>query len=107
MLIGKGGVGVDAIKAELNALVNRSVNINIIEVRNPDANAQLVAENIRSGTEKRTSFRRAMKQSSASAMKAGAKGIKIKCGGRPAARKSRVPRVTTKAQLPPDHPCRH
>ena len=41
MLIGKGGVGVDAIKAELNALVNRSVNINIIEVRNPDANAQL------------------------------------------------------------------
>ena len=64
MLIGKGGVGVDAIKAELNALVNRSVNINIIEVRNPDANA------------------RAMKQSLGRAMKAGAKGIKIKCGGR-------------------------
>lgn len=82
MLIGKGGVGVDAIKAELNALVNRSVNINIIEVRNPDANAQLVAENIAAALEKRTSFRRAMKQSLGRAMKAGAKGIKIKCGGR-------------------------
>ena len=82
MLIGKGGVGVDAIKAELNALVNRSVNINIIEVRNPDANAQLVAENIAAALEKRTSFRRAMKQALGRAMKAGAKGIKIKCGGR-------------------------
>ena len=68
MLIGKGGVGVD--------------DINIIEVRNPDANAQLVAENIAAALEKRTSFRRAMKQSLGRAMKAGAKGIKIKCGGR-------------------------
>ena len=78
----KGQTVVDAIKAELNALVNRSVNINIIEVRNPDANAQLVAENIAAALEKRTSFRRAMKQSLGRAMKAGAKGIKIKCGGR-------------------------
>ncbi len=82
MLIGKGGVGVDAIKAELVKLIGRPVNVNIIEVRNPDANAQLVAENIAAQLEKRTSFRRAMKQSLSRAMKAGAKGIKIKCGGR-------------------------
>lgn len=82
MLIGKGGVGVEAIKAELIKLTGRPVNVNIIEVRNPDANAQLVAENIAAQLEKRTSFRRAMKQSLSRAMKAGAKGIKVKCGGR-------------------------
>ncbi len=82
MLIGKGGVGVEAIKAELIKLTGRPVNVNIIEVRTPDANAQLVAENIAAQLEKRTSFRRAMKQSLSRAMKAGAKGIKVKCGGR-------------------------
>ena len=82
LLIGKGGVGVDAIRAEVSGLVNRSVIVNIIEVRNPDANAQLVAESIASALEKRTSFRRAMKQALSRAMKAGAKGIKVKCGGR-------------------------
>ena len=82
MLIGKGRVGVDTIKAELAALTGRTVNVNIIEVRNPDANAQLVAENIAAALEKRTSFRRAMKQSLSRAMKAGAKGIKVKCSGR-------------------------
>ena len=82
MLIGKGGVGVDTIRSEVSGLVNRTVIINIIEVRNPDANAQLVAESIAAALEKRTSFRRAMKQALSRAMKAGAKGIKVKCGGR-------------------------
>lgn len=82
MLIGKGGVGVEAIKSELVKLINRSANVNIIEVRSPDANAQLVAENIAAALEKRTSFRRAMKQSISRAIKAGAKGIKVKCSGR-------------------------
>ncbi len=82
LLIGKGGVGVDAIRAELSQLVGRPANVNIIEVRNPDANAQLVAESIAAALEKRTSFRRAMKQALSRAMKAGAKGIKVKCGGR-------------------------
>ena len=82
MLIGKGGVGVDAIRAEVAGLVNRSVSVNIIEVRNADANAQLVAESIAAALEKRTSFRRAMKQAITRAMKAGAKGIKVKCSGR-------------------------
>ena len=82
MLIGKGGVGVEAIKAELNQLVGRPVNVNIMEIRNPDACAQLIAENIAGALEKRTSFRRAMKQAMGRAMKAGAKGIKITCAGR-------------------------
>ena len=62
MLIGKGGAGVDAIKADVSGLVGKTVNVNIMEVRNPDANAQLIAENIAAQIEKRTSFRRAMKQ---------------------------------------------
>ncbi|MBO4847908.1 MAG: 30S ribosomal protein S3 [Clostridia bacterium] len=82
MLIGKGGVGVEAIKSELNQLVGRPVNVNIMEIRNPDACAQLVAENIAGALEKRTSYRRAMKQAMGRAMKAGAKGIKITCAGR-------------------------
>ena len=82
MLIGKGGVGVEAIKSELNALVGRPVNVNIMEIRNPDSSAQLVAENIAGALEKRTSYRRAMKQAMGRAMKAGAKGIKITCAGR-------------------------
>lgn len=82
MLIGKGGVGVETIKSELVKLINRPANVNIMEVRNPDANAQLVAENIAAALEKRTSFRRAMKQAIGRAIKAGAKGIKVKCSGR-------------------------
>ena len=82
MLIGKGGVGVDAIKADVSALIGKPVNVNIMEVRTPDANAQLVAENIAQQLEKRISFRRAMKQAMQRAMKANAKGIKLLCAGR-------------------------
>lgn len=82
MLIGKGGAGVDAIKANVSALVGKPVNVNILEIRNPDANAQLVAENIAAQLEKRISFRRAMKQAMMRATKAGAKGIKLACSGR-------------------------
>lgn len=82
VLIGKGGVGVDAIKTDVTALIGKPVNVNIMEVKNPDANAQLVAESIAAQLEKRISFRRAMKQSMGRAMKAGAKGIKLMCSGR-------------------------
>ena len=82
VLIGKGGVGVECIKADLSSLINKAVNVNIIEVKNPDANAQLVAESIAQQLEKRASYRRAMKQAMARAMKAGAKGIKLSCSGR-------------------------
>ncbi len=82
MLIGKGGAGVEIIKTDVSTLVSKPVNVNIIEVRNPDTDAQLVAENIAAQLEKRISFRRAMKQAMGRSMKAGAKGIKLLCAGR-------------------------
>lgn len=83
MLIGKGGAGIDAIKEDIAKQVNKPVNVNIMEVRDADADAQLVAENIAAQLEKRISFRRAMKQSLQRAMqKQSVKGIKVKCGGR-------------------------
>jgi len=82
MLIGKGGAGVEAIKADISGLVKKPVNVNIMEVRNVDTDAQLVAENIAAQLEKRISFRRAMKQAMGRSMKAGAKGIKLMCAGR-------------------------
>lgn len=82
MLIGKGGIGIEEIKKSVSNLIGKPVGINIMEVKNADANAQLVAENIAAQLEKRISHRRAMKQAIARAMKAGAKGIKVKCSGR-------------------------
>ncbi len=82
MLIGKGGAGVETIKADISGLVGKAVSVNIMEVRNVDTDAQLVAENIAAQLEKRISFRRAMKQAMGRSMKAGAKGIKLMCAGR-------------------------
>jgi len=82
MLIGKGGAGVEAIKADVAGMLGKPCSVNIMEIRNADTDAQLVAENIAAQIEKRTSFRRAMKQAMTRSMKAGAKGIKIKCSGR-------------------------
>lgn len=82
IIIGKGGAGIEALKKDLRKLVGRDVNINIMEVKNQDMNAQLVAENIASQLERRISFRRAMKQSISRTMRAGAKGIKCTVGGR-------------------------
>ena len=82
MLIGKGGIGIEEIRKSVSSLIGKPVGINIMEVKNADANAQLVAENIAAQLEKRISHRRAMKQAIARAMKAGAKGIKVKCSGR-------------------------
>mgnify|MGYP000804859668 FL=1 len=72
----------EAIRADVAKLIGKPVNVNIMEIRNPDANAQLVAENIAAQLEKRISFRRAMKQAMQRSMKAGAKGIKLACSGR-------------------------
>ncbi|ADU25958.1 30S ribosomal protein S3 [Ethanoligenens harbinense] len=82
MVIGKGGVEIDKLRTELEARLGKPVSINIVEVRSPDVNAQLVAENIAAQLEKRISFRRAMKQSIGRAMKLGAKGIKVTVAGR-------------------------
>ncbi len=82
MVIGKGGVEIDKLRKECEAKLGKSVSINIVEVRTPDVNAQLVSENVAAQLEKRISFRRAMKQSIGRAMKLGAKGIKITVAGR-------------------------
>lgn len=82
MIIGKGGNGVDQLKSQVEKLTGKTVIINVEEVKVPELNAQLVAENIASQIEKRVSFRRAMKQSIQRTMKMGAKGIKTSVSGR-------------------------
>jgi len=82
MVIGKGGSGVDELKAELEQMTDKQVSINVVEIKNPDIDAQLVAENIASQLERRISFRRAMKQAISRALKSGAKGIKTMVSGR-------------------------
>ena len=81
-MIGKGGAGVDSLKKDLEKLSDKNILINIVEVKVPEIDAQLVAENIAAQLEKRISYRRAMKQAMGRAMKAGAKGIKTLCSGR-------------------------
>ena len=82
MVIGKGGVEIEKYKAQLEKMVGMPVSLNVVEVRQPDLNAQLVAENICSQLEKRVTFRRAMKMAIRNTMRLGAKGIKIACSGR-------------------------
>ena len=82
MLIGRGGSGVEMIKKQIQKNTGRQVNLNILEIKNPETNAQVVAEHIAQQLEKRVSCRRAMKQSLGRAMKGGAKGIKTMVAGR-------------------------
>jgi small subunit ribosomal protein S3 len=82
MVIGKGGVEIDKLRLKCEAMLKKSVSINIVEVKTPDIDAQLVAENIAAQLEKRISFRRAMKQAIGRSMKLGAKGIKVGVAGR-------------------------
>ncbi len=82
LVIGKGGAGIEELRKEVEALTGKSVLINITEIKSPETDAQLVAENIASQLEKRISFRRAMKQAMSRAMKLGAKGIKTAVAGR-------------------------
>ena len=82
MIIGRSGKGIDDLRAEVEAFVGHAVNIRVIDVKTPDADAQLIAENIAQQLEKRIAFRRAMKQSIMRANKAGAKGVKIAISGR-------------------------
>ena len=81
IVIGKGGAGVETVKNELAKLIGKDVNLNIVEVKNIDLDAQLVAENIAGQLERRISFRRAMKQCMQKSMKAGALGIKTAVSG--------------------------
>ena len=82
MVIGKGGEQIEQYRLAVEKLIGKKVRLNIVEVKNPDMDAQLVAENIAQQLEKRISHRRAMKNAMARAMRAGAKGIKVCCSGR-------------------------
>ena len=82
MIIGKGGSEIEKVRAELQKMTTKKVVVDIKEVKRPDREAQLVAENIAHQLENRISFRRAMKSCMGRAMKSGAKGIKASCAGR-------------------------
>ena len=82
LVIGKGGNLAENLKNELSKMINKEVNLNIVEVKDVDTDAQLVAENIAGQLERRISFRRAMKQCMQKSMKAGALGIKTAVSGR-------------------------
>lgn len=108
MVIGKGGSGIDALRKELEALTGKQVLLNIEEIRYPELDAQLIAENIVQQIEKRISYKRAMKLAIGRALKAGAQGVKIECSGRLAGadiarsewyREGRVPLQTLRANI--------
>ena len=108
MVIGQKGKKIEDLRRRLEKVVGRELVIDVQEVRKPEINAQLVAENIAQQLERRVSFRRAMKKSVGQALKFGAKGIKIRCKGRLAGaeiarqetyREGRVPLHTLRAQI--------
>jgi small subunit ribosomal protein S3 len=108
IVIGKKGVEIEKLKTEIAKLSSREVYLNIHEVRRPDLDAQLVAENIALQLERRVAFRRAMKESVARAVRMGAQGVKVRCSGRLAGaeiartewyREGRVPLHTLRADI--------
>ncbi|HPU01510.1 MAG: 30S ribosomal protein S3 [Firmicutes bacterium] len=82
MVIGRGGAEVEQLRKELEEKTGKKVHLNIIEIKNPDLDAYLVAESVAAQLKRRVAFRRAMKQAIFRAMRAGAKGVKITCKGR-------------------------
>ncbi len=82
VVIGKGGTEIERIRLSVEKMIGKPVALSIVEVRNPDINAQLVAESIAQQLEKRIGFRRAMKNAMGRAMRSGVKGIKVMCAGR-------------------------
>ncbi|WP_366923257.1 30S ribosomal protein S3 [Metallumcola ferriviriculae] len=82
IVIGRGGSEVEALRKELEKLTDKKVNVNIVEIKRPELDGQLVSENVASQLERRVSFRRAMKQVVSRSMRFGAEGIKIMCAGR-------------------------
>lgn len=82
IVIGRGGTEVEILRKELEKLTGKQIHVNISEIKVPELDATLVAENVASQLEKRIAFRRAMKQAVSRSMKLGAKGIKIACAGR-------------------------
>ncbi len=82
IVIGRGGTEVEALRKTLEQMTGKKINVNIVEIKKPELNAQLVAEGIAAQLEKRISFRRAMKQAVSRTMRTGAEGVRISCSGR-------------------------
>jgi small subunit ribosomal protein S3 len=82
VVIGKKGADIEKLRSALQSMTGSEVHLNIVEIRKPEVDAMLVAENIASQLERRVAFRRAMKRAVQSAMRLGANGIRINCGGR-------------------------
>lgn len=82
IIIGRGGKGADDLRAQLEHMTHKQVHVNVQEIREPELDAQLVAESIAQQIEKRVAYRRAMRQGVTRTMRMGAKGIKVRCGGR-------------------------
>jgi small subunit ribosomal protein S3 len=82
IIIGKRGAGIEELKKKLEKISGKQVSVNVVEIKHPELDAKLVANNIVDQLEKRIAFRRAMRQALQRTMKAGAKGIKVQCGGR-------------------------
>ncbi|MEG3639788.1 30S ribosomal protein S3 [Magnetococcus sp. PR-3] len=82
IIIGKKGADIEKLKNDIKAIASSDVQINIVEIRKPEADAQLVAENVAQQLERRVAFRRSMKRAVTSAMRLGAEGIRINCAGR-------------------------
>jgi small subunit ribosomal protein S3 len=108
IVIGKRGAGIETIKKDIQALTSNEVYLNVIEVRKAETDAQLVAENICTQLERRIAFRRAMKKAVQTALKFGAKGIRVACSGRLGGaemsryewyREGRVPLHTLRAEI--------
>ncbi|NOZ85278.1 MAG: 30S ribosomal protein S3 [Deltaproteobacteria bacterium] len=108
LVIGKRGAGIEDLKNKIQKMTESDVHINIQEIRKAEINAQLVAENVATQLERRVAFRRAMKKAVATAMKFGAKGVKVHCAGRLGGaemsrrewyREGRVPLHTLRAEI--------
>lgn len=108
IVIGRKGASVNQLRKKLEALTKKKVHIDVVEIENPDLNAYLIGESIAQQIERRISYRRAMKQAVRRAMKAGAQGIMITCGGRlgghdmarsETQREGRIPRHTLRADI--------
>ena len=108
MVIGKKGADIEKLRQSLAKMTASEVHLNIVEIRKPETDAKLVAENIAQQLERRIAFRRAMKRAVKSAMRLGAQGIRINCGGRLAGseiarvewyREGRVPLHTLRADI--------
>ena len=108
IIIGRGGTGIDALKKELDQMTGKQIQLNVQEIRRPELEAQLVAENVAQQFERRVAYRRAMKQALQRSLRAGAKGIRIAASGRLAGaeiaryewyREGRVPLHTLRADI--------